>query len=93
MSSSELLDLIEFLPDESATKTAERYGDWTADRYQTARIINEIALMRYEHAGGQKPNLELSPAQDYFKREKDDWRAQRHAEISAQLHGERLPHG
>lgn len=89
MTSAELLDLIEFLPDDSATKTAERFGDWSDADYRTARLINELALMRYEQAGGQKPTLEMSPAQEYFKREKDDWRVQRHAEVSAQLHGER----
>jgi hypothetical protein len=89
MSSAELLDLLEFLPEDSATKTAERAGDWTGDQYRQARIINEIALMRYEHAGGHKPQLEMSPAQKFIKHEKDDWRAKRHAEVSAQLHGER----
>lgn len=89
MTSAELLDLIEFLPEDSATKTAERFGDWSDADYRTARLINELALMRYEQAGGQKPTLEMSPAQEYFKREKDDWRVQRHAEVSAQLHGER----
>lgn len=86
MSSAELLDLLEFLPDEAATKTAERSGDWTGEQYRQARIINEIALMRYEHAGGHKPQLEMSPAQKFLKREKDDWRAERHAAIAAQLH-------
>lgn len=90
MSSGELLDLLEFLPDESATKTAERFNDWTADQYRTARIINELAIMRYEHAGGHKPTLELSPAEQFLKREKDEWRVKRHAEISAQLHGQRV---
>lgn len=89
MSSGELLDLLEFLPDESATKTAERFGDWTEDQYRMARLINEVSLMRYEQAGGQKPTLLTSPGQDFMKREKDEWRLRRHAEISAQLHGER----
>lgn len=89
MSSAELLDLLEFLPDDSATKTAERAGDWTPEQYRQARIINEIASMRYEQSGGHKPQFELSPGQQFLKREKDDWRAKRHAEISAQLHGER----
>lgn len=86
MSSAELLDLLDFLPENSATKTAERCGDWTSDQYRQARIINEIALMRYEHAGGHKPQLELSPAQEFIKREKDQWRSDRHAAVSAQLH-------
>lgn len=89
MSSAELLDLLEFLPEDSATKTAERAGDWTPDQYQQARIINELASMRYEQSGGHKPQLELSPGQQFVKREKDDWRAKRHAEVSKQLHGER----
>jgi hypothetical protein len=89
MSSSELLDLLEFLPEESATKTAERSGDWSSHEYRTARIVNELALMRYEHAGGQKPTLDLSPGEQFVKQEKDDWRARRHAEVSAQLRGER----
>lgn len=90
MSSSELLDLLEFLPEDSATKTAERFGDWTADQYRMARLINELALMRYEQAGGRKPVLEMSPAQNYLKRESDDWRTERHAEVSAQLHARRM---
>ena len=85
MSSAELLDLLEFLPDESATKTAERAGDWTEEQYRQARIINEVASMRYERSGGHKPQLEMSPGQKFLKREKDDWRAERHAEVSAQL--------
>lgn len=89
MSSSELLDLLEFLPEESATKTAERSGDWSTHEYRAARIVNELALMRYEHAGGQKPNLDLSPGEQFVKQEKDEWRTRRHAEVSAQLHGER----
>lgn len=93
MSSSELLDLLEFLPEESATKTAERLGDWSSAQYRTARIVNELALMRYEHAGGQKPTLDLSPGQEFLKREKDEWRARRHAEVAAQLHGKEVTGG
>lgn len=89
MSSSELLDLLEFLPDSAATKTAERAGDWSQEQYRQARVVNEIALMRYEHAGGRKPNLEMSPGELWLKREKDQWRADRHAAVSAQLHGRR----
>lgn len=88
MSSSELLDLLEFLPDESATKSAERLGDWSEDQYRQARLINELALMRYEHAGGSKPTLDMSPAQRWLKRDDEDYRLRRHAEVSAQLHGE-----
>lgn len=87
MSSSELLDLLEFLPDEAATKTAERMGDWTGDQYRQARVVNEIALMRYERSGGQRPVLEMSPGQDFVKREKDQWRVERHAAVSKQLMG------
>lgn len=89
MSSSELLDMLEFLPDDAATKTAERFGDWTDDQYRMARLVNELALMRYEQAGGQRPTLESSPAQEFLKREKDDWRVRRHAEVSAQLHAQK----
>lgn len=88
MSSAELLDLLEFLPEESATKTAERSGDWTSDQYRMSRIVNEVALMRYERSGGQRPQLEMSPGQQYVKREKDAWRVERHAEVSKQLQGE-----
>lgn len=88
MSSSELLDLLEFLPEESATKTAERMGDWTSDQYRIARLVNEIALMRYERAGGQKPQLDVSPGQEFFKREKDSWRVERHKAGLRQLMGE-----
>ena len=86
MSSAELLDLLEFLPEDSATKTAERMGDWSEGTYRAARVVNELALMRYEHAGGQKPEMDLSPGQKFVKREKDEWRLERHAEVSRQLH-------
>lgn len=93
MSSAELLDLLEFLPDESATKTAERMGDWSDGEYRSARTVNELALMRYEHAGGQKPVLDLSPGQLFVKREKDEWRVRKHAEVSAQLRGKEVNDG
>lgn len=93
MSSGELMDLLEFLPEDSATKTAERMGDWTVSEYKLARIINELALMRYESARGQKPVLDMSPGQEFVKREKDRWRVERHAAVSAQLHGSEVSGG
>lgn len=93
MSSSELLDFLEFLPEESATKSAERMGDWSQDQYRQARIVNELALGRYEHAGGTKPALDLSPAEKWIKQQDEDHRLKRHQEVSAQLHGEVVTDG
>lgn len=69
MSSRRLLALIKHLPDESATKTAAREGDWSDDRYLSAATVNEIRLMRADLAGifaggGDEPQLFRSPAQE-----------------------------
>lgn len=56
MSSYELLELIEFLPDEGAFKTAVRGGAWTEDQLIAAETFNEIARLRasYHAVNGGK---------------------------------------
>lgn len=83
MSSRELLELIEFLPDRSAYKTARRAGDWSAEEYRQADLINSVAcqLESYQPV--------LSPMQQHVENAVDQYRLNRHAENLAQLRGER----
>lgn len=46
MSSYELLELLEFMPEDGAFKTAVRGGDWTHDQEVWAQIANELAILR-----------------------------------------------
>ncbi|QIS06755.1 hypothetical protein F5X71_34590 [Nocardia brasiliensis] len=67
LSSQEVFAYIAHLPDESATKTGAREGDWTQERYLTTRLINEFLCYRADfasaHGGDMRPALILSPAQ------------------------------
>lgn len=46
MSSYELLELLEFMPDRGAFKTAVRGGDWDEEQEVWAQIANELAILR-----------------------------------------------
>jgi len=46
MSSYELLELLEFMPEEGAFKTAVRGGEYDLDRKMWAQIANELAVLR-----------------------------------------------
>lgn len=80
MTSAELLDLVEFLPDESSYQTARRGGDWSTEQYLKARLIKEVAYSR----GAEIDGLE-SPLEQYQIVEKQDWLKTRHAENLAQM--------
>lgn len=80
MSSAELLDILEFLPDTSAYQTARRGGDWSTEQYLQARLIKEVAYSR----GAEIDGLE-SPLEQYQIVEKQDWLKTRHAENLAQM--------
>lgn len=46
MSSYELLELLEFIPERGAFKTAARGGEFSGDEKVWAQIANEIAILR-----------------------------------------------
>lgn len=80
MSSAELLDILEFLPDTSAYQTARRGGDWSTEQYLQARLIKEVAYSR----GAEIDGLQ-SPLEQYQFVEKQDWLKTRHDENLAQM--------
>lgn len=74
MSSYELLELLEFMPDEGAFKRALRGGEYSEQEITWRHIANELARLRATmHAvhGGQRydPPLLLSKAQIEAERE------------------------
>lgn len=95
MSSRELLVFIEYVGDESKTKTAMRRGDWTAEQYFTVRIINELMSLRADNAAlaGQsmRPTLILSPAQMAEKDDEEQLRIDLHDMMIAQMSGQFVP--
>lgn len=54
MSSYELLELLEFMPEEGAFKTAARGGEYTHDQKVQVQIANEIAVLRAAYVNGVK---------------------------------------
>lgn len=82
--------IVEHLPDDSATKRAQRDGDWSESEYIRATEVNEIRLMRAEMRamlGNQSSNPKLieSPSQ---RTESEDKRAQAsnwNAHVTAQM--------
>lgn len=84
------------LPDESATKKAMREGDWTEQQYMTARLINELAYFRADHAAvhaNHKMRIDPieSPAQRAERAKEARQRQQIHSMLRAQLRGEYRP--
>lgn len=84
------------LPDDSATKKAMREGDWTEGQYITARLVNELAFFRADHAAvhaqhKMRPDPIQSPAQ---RREREEGRRQYRevrSMLLAQMRGEYIP--
>lgn len=96
MSSRELWVFITHLPDSLATKTAMREGDWTETQYIQARIANELAYFRADHAAvhaEHKMRVDPieSPAQRAERAEKDKAAAGVRSFLRAQLSGEYTP--
>lgn len=85
MSSAELLDILEFLPDASAYQTALRGGDWSTKEYLRARLIKEVAYSR----GAEIDGLE-SPLEEYQEVEHQDWMKTKHDENLAQMRGKKV---
>lgn len=84
MSSNELIDLVEHLPDRSAFKTALRGGDWSIDQYVAARAANELALSRAD-GRDYEPELIKSPAQEHANNERERFRRERHYKARAEM--------
>ncbi len=68
MSSRRLLVLIDALPDDSAFWRERRDGDWSAQEYINAAVVNELRLLRADQAAihadnKMEVNLVESPAQ------------------------------
>lgn len=66
MSSYELLELLEFMPERGAFKTAARGGEYSGDEKVWVQIANEIAILRAAYvpkADGEKwgSQIHLSP--------------------------------
>lgn len=54
MSSYELLELLEFMPERGAFKTAARGGEFSGDEKVWVQIANEIAVLRAAYVNGVK---------------------------------------
>jgi hypothetical protein len=84
------------LPDDSETKKAMREGDWTEQQYLLARLINELAYFRADHAAvhaNHKMRIDPieSPAQRSQRAQETKERHQIHSMLRAQLRGEYKP--
>jgi hypothetical protein len=77
-----------FLPAKSALNTALRGGDWSAEEYREARVINELASSRAD-GRGYTPDLVMSPAEIAAEKAHQQWQKDRHDDVLAQLRGER----
>lgn len=90
MSSRELLELIEFLPERSAYKTALRNGDWTDEQYIQARIGEELAYSRADNSE-YMPDTDMfrSPMQKHMKHAVEMYRLQAHQRNLSQLRRKR----
>jgi len=76
MSSYELLELLEFMPERGAFKTAARGGEYSGDEKVWVQIANEIAILRAAYvpkAEGEKwgSQIHLSPLKIKELLEKD----------------------
>lgn len=87
MTSRELVDdILPFLPDRSAYKTAMRRGDWTDDQYRQARIGQEIAYSRADNSDYMPDtDIFLSPLQLHMKHAVDRYQLQAHQRNLDQL--------
>jgi hypothetical protein len=95
VSSQELYAFIVNLPEDSATKTAARDGDWHEDKYLAVRLINELLCYRADfisaNGGEFKPNLILSPKQIEAKRAERQQYLDLRTLMLAQMRGEFVP--
>lgn len=87
--------IVTHLPDDSATKTAMREGDWSEAEYMSAFTVNQLLLVRADLRGmfgGQQwsPPLVKSPQQriaDEANRQKaSSW----NAHVTAQMRNAQL---
>lgn len=86
MSSRELMEIIDHLPDTSAYQKARRGGDWSPAEYREARLVNEMALSRADHSS-YMPELVQSPIEQHIEQAVDRYRIEAHDRNLAQLQG------
>ena len=90
MSSRRLLALLEALPPESAYWRARRDGDWSSDEYARWMTVNELRLLRADHAAVHEMKLDVtlarSPAQLREDAELQQRREEARRNILAQLY-------
>lgn len=89
LSSYELMEIIEHLPEESATKTAMRRGGWTTLQAMVAQTFNETARFRASFHGrcgsGYEPPEMTDPAVLLAQREADAAHALDREEVEGEL--------
>lgn len=94
MSSRRLLVLLKGLPARGEYQTARRNGDWSADEYRQAAVVNELRLLRVDQAALEGQSMEAvlmeSPAQLEANEMLKEEHAALRAGILAQLHGQDL---
>lgn len=93
MSSRRLLCLIDALPDDSNYWKERRDGDWSAQEYINAAVVNELRLLRADqaaiHADNKMDfNLVESPAQQKQDEELAEKSRKAREIIMAQLKGQ-----
>ena len=89
LSSYELLEFLEFLPEDSAFKTAARRGGWTTDQKMWAAIYNEVARFRasfHSRAGKPfEPDLMRDPLDEVLAAEAEKVHAESRVQVEATL--------
>ncbi|MGV0634497.1 hypothetical protein ABQE69_09020 [Mycolicibacillus trivialis] len=95
MSSYELLELLEFMPEEGAFRTAVRGGSWSEPELVAAETYNELARLRASyHAvnGGEKSAYEPFTFDDPTLREEKHKEAAELAEFRKSVEDDMFTH-
>lgn len=78
MSSRRLLCLIAALPDDSTYQKERRDGDWSADEYLKAAMVNELRLLRADQAAIHTENkMDVSMVESPSQSRKQEEQAER----------------
>lgn len=91
MSSRELLVLLRHLPDDSAYKTEERGGEWSAKVRMLQTGVNELSKLRASyhgmHGSQYEPVLWISPGELRAQAEEDEVGQELQADLADQFFG------